>query len=167
MQIKLDRLYVDRYLRTVHAAEERDDLSTKYYCRIIPVHESKKFTLGNTYSLTKEGKFYTNFKTEHSNDAIIEIDETIIDGSIALYILSDLFEQCWITEKYKIRMRINKNWFDATYEQNGLAHIDSQSNQRRAILAKFSFSCDQRLSKKYNKLFDILRNGTKQNVKSN
>ena len=88
MQIKLDRLYVDRTLKTIHAAELRDDLSTKYYCRILPVQESKKFTPGNTYSLTKEGKFYTNFKTKDTNDAITEIDETIIDGSIALYILA-------------------------------------------------------------------------------
>jgi len=166
MQIKLDRVYVDRTLRTIHTAELSND-SSDYYCKIDPVQESKKQSANNLYkySLTEEGTYFTS-GSKDKKDAIVEINETIIKGVDPLYMLSDLFEQCWITEEKNIRLQTRSNWICAKYKpKNSLINID-ESMQRRVILVKFSFSCDQRLSKKYNKLFDILKR-TKKNAKSN
>lgn len=163
MQIKLNKLYLDRKLRTIHAAQLRDDcLSDKdYYCKVVPVQiGSKKHSLNDTYSLTIKGTYFTS-GTKDEKDAIVELSETIQHNSNAIYILSDLFEQCWITATEQIRIKLGHEWFDATYEQNSLIHIDNPSIHNRSILAKFGFTCDQRLSHKYHKLFDTI------NVKSN
>jgi len=164
MQIKINRLYVDRKLRTIHAAQLRDDClnDDDYYCKILPVQIGrKKHSLSDTYSLTLKGTYFTS-GTKDEKDAIVELSETIQDKRNSIYILSDLFEQCWITDKTNIRIKLGQEWHDATYEQNSLIHIDSTSIiHNRSIFAKFSFNCDQRLSSKHHNLFDII------NAKSN
>lgn len=163
MQIKLNKLYLDRTLRTIHAAQLRDVcLNDKdYYCRVIPVQiGSRKNSLTDTYSLTIDGTYFT-LGTKDEKDAIVEISETIQHDSNSIYILSDLFEHCLIIDKTKIRIKLGQEYSDATYEQNSLIHIDEPSIQNRAILAKFSFNCDKRLSSKINRLDRTL------NAKSN
>lgn len=160
MQIKLNKLYVDKTLRTIHAAQLRDDCITDkdYFCKVLPVQiGNRKNSLLDTYSLTIEGKYFTN-GIKDEKDVIVEISKSIQYDSNSIYILSDLFEQCWISDKSKIRIKLGKDWCDATWEENSLIHIDIPSIQNRCILNKINFFLDQRLSSKNNRLLDVLRN---------
>lgn len=104
MQIKLNRIYVDKTLRTIHAAQLRDIcLNDKdYYCKMLPVQiGNRKNSLLDTYSLTIEGKYFQS-GTKDKKDVIVEISKSIQHDSNSIYILSDLFEQCWTLDKKKL-----------------------------------------------------------------